>query len=384
LSSGIPNFLLAPINGDNTHRRLQTLIAGQLKDRQPKPPPTNKMQVVKQSTVPTDMLWQKMNSDNSDYGGILWQGIKPTGNANGKTVYFNGNVPPKYNSTTKEWDTGSNGKFLEIDNKSEIPKTESPLDKSFDWIKALEETRTDIVSSNQKGDSVTTALALDHSDSHPLAQSIKEALRKHPRLVYPPLEELAELSRMTVCPVKTIKYCGYLICVNSSNLFLKDFLLALVGTLSKELEVIGDAIIHATDILEVETFYVPFLPWANSKSDFSLVSDKNGLAFAFFSTDELPQIIDGNEENLLGIQVGHDIAPDAMVTFDMYIHLPQNKKYLLYLNQGQTFTSAMKTKFTSYGISIVYIRKEDRERFLTYCSKNFIEASILSLKIKAS
>ncbi len=317
--------------------------------------------------------------------------------------------------------TTSSGEMMEA---TQSGPEATPLDNNFDWDAALKEAEKDISDvvkdapaeipserSNEKTDEKNPtliqqgqtekkdsktkkqevqdsglgniiAITRDIHSRNPqagesvLAQCLRAAITKSPGVPKTVVNEKAPVSKMTVCTVNSERFCGYMVCVSFDNKFQKDYMKELMFHLQEEMKTVGESLTGNMNILEFEIGAVPFGPWAESKADFTIASRKAGLSLAFFSTKGQPQVIEGQDESVLGIALDKDIVGDTPLLFNVYIHLPKNDKYLLYLNSGQIFTTNTIDKFLGYGVKTMFIRKTEKELFLTYCARNFINSSL--------
>lgn len=363
-----------------------------------------------------DKIKQEWNIEDSK-GGVFMQERPPSKEF---SIVQEGAQSKEYKMTT----TTASGEMMEATQSGPEP---TPLDSNFDWDAALKDAENEIsdvvkdVPLEAVGDIIEEkpdekninviqhkpapkelkikkekekdeekdgglgniiAISRDIHSRNPqkgesiLAQCLRNALTKFPGPAKPALNEKAPVSKMTVCTVNSERFCGYMVCVSFDNKFQKEYMKELMFHLQEEMKNVGETLSGPMNILEFEIGAVPFGPWAESKADFTIASRKAGLSLAFFSTGGQPQVIEGQDESVLGISLEKDIVGDTPVLFNVYIHLPKNDKYLLYLNSGQVFTTSTIEKFLTFGVKTVFIRKTEKELFLTYCARNFINSSL--------
>jgi hypothetical protein len=377
----------------------------------------------------------------------MWQGFETKDSVThiGNLYFFKGQKPPKFDHLRQSWDYGNStgGVFIQervvspefsavqggIKNDSgmQIMKGDgqssimtateggaTPLDKDFDWDKAIAQAENEI-NDVQKGslEVVTEDLGsvqntedseqnVGHAQNSTekanlgdiielgndiksrttqagesiLALSLREALMNNPGQSKGYSKEKSKVSRMTVCTVVTSRFCGYIVCVSYEDKYQKQFMQTLMEDFRDIMSKNGEPLSPPLEILEVEVAAIPFGPWAENKAEFSIASKRSGLSLAFFSTAEHPQVIEALDDSVLGICLEKDMRPDTRVTFDVFIHLPKNDKYLLYLSKGQMFTKNMLTKFIGFGVKNMFIRKTEKDLFLAYCVRNFITSTL--------
>jgi hypothetical protein len=364
-----------------------------------------------------DKVKQEWNVGDKSKGGIFMQERGPASKE--FSIVQEGLQGKEYKMTTNT----ASGEMMEATQSGPEPTT--PLDNNFDWDAALKEAEDEISAvvkeavetaapeiSQEKLDEKNLhfvhhnhenkkdpkgkkeeakdsglgniiAISRDIHSRNPqagesvLAQCLRAALTKFPGTAKQTVaNEKTPVSKMTVCTVNSERFCGYMVCVSFDNKFQKEYMKELMFHLKEEMKMVGENISNTMSILEFEIGATPFGPWAESKADFTIASRKAGLSLAFFSTKGEPQVIEGQDESVLGIALDKDIVGDTPVLFNVYIHLPKNDKYLLYLNSGQVFTTSTIDKFLGYGVKTVFIRKTEKELFLTYCARNFINSSL--------
>jgi hypothetical protein len=350
-----------------------------------------------------------------------WMASRPRKDSDGDDLYFfKGEKAPTYNGAKQEWqvDENSGGIYMQERVKSkeymaiqEGPdanaynvNTKTPLDKDFDWDAAIANIEKDLSGADTSPTEEKSAKGLfviekevehkkelgDVIDVGPdlmcrysqegeslLAQCLRTALTQHPGPGRANTLDKMPVSKMTVCTINSQRFCGYLVCVTSDNTHQREFMTEIIPTLANELKLSGEPLLGPLQILDIEvSTSVPFGPWAETKANFTINSKRSGMSLAFFQTPGQPQVIEAKDDSVLGISLERDLLGDTQLNFGLYLHLPKNDKYLLYLNKGQNFTKNMLRKFVAFGVKVAYIRKVEKEAFLAYCAKNFIASTL--------
>ena len=78
--------------------------------------------------------------------------------------------------------------------------------------------------------------------------------------------------------------------------------------------------------------------------------DKECFAFAFFSVTHIPKFEEAADAEVLGVALEQEIVGGQELLFDLFIHLPRNNKFILYMNKGNVLTERSVAKFLSFGV----------------------------------
>ena len=121
---------------------------------------------------------------------------------------------------------------------------------------------------------------------------------------------------------------------------------------------------------------LPFKSFFHSHGDFVIEAphDKECFAFAFFSVTHIPKFEEAADAEVLGVALEKEIVGGQELLFDLFIHLPRNNKFILYMNKGNVLTERSVAKFLSFGVKTVHIHKYEREFFLSYWARNIIQS----------
>ena len=71
-----------------------------------------------------------------------------------------------------------------------------------------------------------------------------------------------------------------------------------------------------------------------------------------------------------------DIKGDAPVDFDVYLHLPENDKYILYTPTGGVFYQKQKDRLKGKGVGQVHLRKGAEAAVEKYHMQNHVNEKI--------
>jgi len=101
-----------------------------------------------------------------------------------------------------------------------------------------------------------------------------------------------------------------------------------------------------------------------------------GTTFAFLPTTTVSEILEPSTVPSMRKMLLSEIVPDLPLQFDLYIHLENNGKYVLYNKKGRTMFSSQKLRLTERGIREVHLRNDAMSDYLKYKAENFVNASI--------
>jgi hypothetical protein len=59
-----------------------------------------------------------------------------------------------------------------------------------------------------------------------------------------------------------------------------------------------------------------------------------------------------------------DIEAETKITFDLYVNLPLNQKYILYRKKGGTLATSKMEMFTNNNVKNFFIQRDDYQEFV--------------------
>ncbi|HWU43526.1 MAG TPA: hypothetical protein VN132_08815 [Bdellovibrio sp.] len=218
-----------------------------------------------------------------------------------------------------------------------------------------------------------------------ISKGAKEALENSTtQTPPPPLVELRQISNFSCIIVESPRFSGYLIAaMGKNNLMDKNFIETIRKRLMNFLRANGE-LAEDRPSMPIKVREVPFEDWALEHADFLRKSIHNGeeIGMAFFPrANAKMQIHESADGDMAAISV-KDLAPDATVEFNLYIHLPRNNKYLLYTPSGGVFLGQQKERLTSQGVSHLHVLKLEMEDLDKYHAQNFLNDLITEFESK--
>lgn len=112
-------------------------------------------------------------------------------------------------------------------------------------------------------------------------------------------------------------------------------------------------------------------------SDYKLISvtPDHEVAAAVVPLSRPFPTIETHSENMLKVELG-DLPVEVPVTFDVFLHLPSNKKYLRYLKVGSKMSGKQSDRLgKKYRISHMYLNRGDRDAYRRHYAAQSIDPS---------
>lgn len=219
-----------------------------------------------------------------------------------------------------------------------------------------------------------------------LAKCVKAAVENIAQSDKSEIQEIQNLSRVTLTVIKSAAFKGYLVGGNATDVADRNLMKKVLDHLNEKMNSAGHPLEAVTGILELQFDPLPFMLWAESKAEFFVKSNYGDeqVVFAYIPTEELPQVIQTETDHLLAVKL-ENVIHDSQILFDAYIHMPKNNKFLLYLKKGATFTANTISKLSKFAVNQIYIKKSEENLYYTYCAKHkFLQSAAEVLNKKAS
>ncbi len=410
MASGITDFLLSPVSGPSLLMRLRAFATAEKKARA----------ALFQTDEPLENLdWdQKTNPANPHEKN--WHGKNGWTKNFGGYYFFKGAKVPKYNAKEKKWydenglETGSQVRFIKSDSKRVANEFEAALSKQLDagfdsglvademagiYLNLIEPVEPAILGNGQmeefgdflaevKSDVAEKQFPLDEKDvdlqpvsttenqDHLslLARAVKFSYLKNAQIYLHKFNESTEVSKITLSTISSPRFHGYLICVTATDEHQAATMQKANDVIVDEMGSFGEVVMTPIQVMQLEVDQVNFLEWARLESDFFVTSKMTGIAMAFFSCPYNAELEERDDRFALMIE--RDLTPGAKISFDLYMHMPKNKKYLKYLKRGQVFSHEMRDKFMVSGVKELHVDSAEINSFYSYAAENFLQSTL--------
>lgn len=193
------------------------------------------------------------------------------------------------------------------------------------------------------------------------------------------LNAIENSSHVACILVESPRYRGYLVCALGKNKKVdKEFINSVQKSLFQFLKSQGENLNDKKDVLHLSLTEVDFEPWALSQADFlrKSIHGDDEVAIAFFPTPlSDPELEESASKQMLQLSLD-ELKEDTKVEFDLYIYMPENKKYLLYTPQGMTFYTDQKGRLKDKGVRHMHLKKDSAPQVKKYRAQNFLNEKI--------
>lgn len=193
------------------------------------------------------------------------------------------------------------------------------------------------------------------------------------------LNPIENSSHVACILVESQRYRGYLVCALGKNKKVdKEFINSVQKSLFQFLKSQGENLNDKKDVLHLSLTEVDFEPWALSQADFlrKSIHGDDEVAIAFFPTPlSDPELEESASKQMLQLSLD-ELKEDTKVEFDLYIYMPENKKYLLYTPQGMTFYTDQKGRLKDKGVRHMHLKKDSAPQVKKYRAQNFLNEKI--------
>lgn len=201
-----------------------------------------------------------------------------------------------------------------------------------------------------------------------------------------PVRKIGKAQDCICLSISSDQYRGYLVAAMGQNRRFDDELLLNIQSHLADLFKQEGIPVDEDEPMEIRVRLVDFEAWALEKAEFLKKSLHNGneVAMAFFLTEKIsPQFGESQAKDMVSIDID-DLATDQEVTFDVYVFLPANNKYILYTPKGGIFLKAQKVRLKSKGVDRMHIKKESAPDAKKYHAANTLNNSIEDFETKAA
>lgn len=192
--------------------------------------------------------------------------------------------------------------------------------------------------------------------------------------------KMIERTKKAFCiVVDSEKFRGYLIAVMGDEKRLdRELIEAIRQKLFAFLRAHGEVIPETEEAMEIHLREVEFNNWALEQAEFlrRAVHDETEIAMAFFPTQETTiKIEQSASERMVQLDL-NDLSGDTIVDFDLYLYLPQNRRFLLYTAEGSPLYQEQKERLKKKGVAKMHIRKENVPNLKRYRAQTFLNEKI--------
>ncbi len=200
----------------------------------------------------------------------------------------------------------------------------------------------------------------------------------------PPLQKIEKISNAACVLIESERFQGYLVAaLGRGGKVDMDFIENVKKRLLAFLASHGENVQNESSF-EIQVKEVEFDPWAMSQAEFIKKSIHDGVevGMAFFPADISRPLPSENGESMFQVSL-NDIDEFKSLSFDAYLFMPMNNKYLLYTPAGQKMSPAQKRRLTDRGVQKVHIRGDSVPKLKQYQAERFINQKIRDFEGRA-
>jgi hypothetical protein len=425
--SRIPNTLFPPLSGHGIHRRVELLLRARKRAAPDKNKQTSKPSVKAANTFGTIKVvandieptttWEDSGPIDS-FGNRSWKGTELIKDKK-RTYYYKGSTMPTYDEENSKWENldeaslvlmqekllsdSSKDTELQLQNDAQlfsmIEEENAANDEKFvgepdasiltesllEDLKLAAEESSDQYQSEVINESPTSLIATAikplsvEERSHlknVLADCIIDVLEGQLQGVSKNVSGLGQISKLAAMALPSEKYNGYLLYAEAGNRIDENFINQYYRKLESHLKTNRVIEKKANDVFEISMPDFNFKSWAEKFASFTVAGNLNGqeISFAYMALSELPII--ARQEQFLALTYENWLVPNSELLFDLYLHMPANQKYLLYLKKGTLISKQVLNKFLRLNVKNLFIEPAHRNSFLEYCIFQKITANL--------
>lgn len=191
------------------------------------------------------------------------------------------------------------------------------------------------------------------------------------------LVEIQATSNVACITIESPRFSGYLICALAQDQKVDGDLIKMINKrLFAFLRENGEAV-KDQETMEIKIQSVDFIDWSIDQAQFLKKSTHNGreIAMAFFPHKEMRKdfVVDDNKMIKLRLE---EFKPDVAVEFDVFIYMPENKKFILYTPEGSKFYGKQQDRLKQKGIKHMHIRETAIGSLKKYEAQNYLNEQI--------
>ncbi len=166
------------------------------------------------------------------------------------------------------------------------------------------------------------------------------------------IDASASHQRLLCLVVQSESWCGYLVISSQNQIKNNDYQTILQNWLQDQFINMNE--ISENDYFEIELQNkdVDLKTWAQANSDYLEIieTDKSEVLLSFFSIDPKYLILELSEAHQMLEVPLQLVTADKKIELSLFLHLPDNKKYILYTPANQTLSSQQKNKLLEKNI----------------------------------
>jgi hypothetical protein len=202
-----------------------------------------------------------------------------------------------------------------------------------------------------------------------LEKSVKKSIEKMGGRFTAVAQSELGCSQIAALEISSSRFKGYLIIGNEEGTTDSEVVATFYQNVRLELEAVGEKLGELRPVLSVSLDWSVFKSWADSFAELSIpfLGAKSRFLVAFMPFHSFPTYSDEAGKDYLEVKFENWLEENSILTFDLYLHMPLNKKYLLYLKRDSMIEAQTLRKLLKLDIKSIYILPSDKDFFASYC-----------------
>ena len=182
--------------------------------------------------------------------------------------------------------------------------------------------------------------------------------------------------------VQSDSWCGYLLIASQIQINSSDYQIILQNWLQSQFINMNE--ISENDYFEIQlqNREVDLKSWANINSDYmEIIENENSeVLISFFSIDPKYLILELSEAYQM-LEVPLDLVPsDQKIQLSLFLHLPDNKKYILYTPAEQILSAQQKRKLQEKHVEKLFTPMDFEKELHKLKAEHFLNESVKNIK----
>ena len=251
-------------------------------------------------------------------------------------------------------------------------KIKKPLESLFNTLQESEIPKLSNIINQQNPRSLSKIADSIQSDEQ-ISIGSDKALQKKP-----------EILKAHCMSIYSADWCGYLIIFTNAELEFSSIDIIFTEWIKSQFNNLQE--IDEYDLCELQNIDSDFAGQLNKKADYfeALKINNNDLSISFFSLEPGKMALKLNEDkNLIEIPT-EDIPSDAILNFSLHLHLPENKKYIVYTQAKKKLSTEQKNRLLANEIILLYTPISFEKDYKKFVAEKNLKALCENLSKKNS
>ncbi len=333
--------------------------------------------------VPGKGTWIKLDPDAESTPPFTYKLAQPRGTTSGNSRYFYlGDAAPTPSDVSGFFSAernlnsgGANAEDEDVYDSGEYSrKKKNEIHYEFGNAAEAAKRPNQIDLTSEIADKLKTAGTKNETPTSVIEQALKDAASYINRISSPQIGPVNPPTHFMASLIKTNKSEGYLLTTLTENQVLEATAYSELNEIVKaKLKENGEEVIELTPPLLFEQAMLDFLPWAEASSYYvtSPETKDQNLVYIFVKAPLSEVLLTQSGEDMFSVPLS-TMRSDIKLTFDLYVAMPKNNKYLLYARKGTIFAERAIVNFEKHKVNKIFVRREDQNLYYAYRASAFL------------